>query len=75
MFALGLFLNGFPTFDLSTIRIMGVLQRIAICYFFASVIFFDIEFKGASVLVCGFAFRLLGLDGICSSSGDWCGIV
>ncbi len=39
LFALGLFLNGFPTFDFSTIRIMGVLQRIAICYFFASLIF------------------------------------
>ncbi len=39
LFALGLFLNGFPNFDFSTIRIMGVLQRIAICYFFASVIY------------------------------------
>ena len=33
IFALGLFLNGFPDFDFSTIRIMGVLQRIALCYF------------------------------------------
>jgi predicted acyltransferase len=39
LFALGLFLNGFPYFDLSTLRIMGVLQRIALCYFFASLIF------------------------------------
>jgi predicted acyltransferase len=39
LFALGLFLNGFPEFNFSTIRIMGVLQRIAICYFFASVIY------------------------------------
>ncbi|MCP8313984.1 MAG: DUF5009 domain-containing protein, partial [archaeon] len=27
LFVLGLFLNGFPYFDLSTLRIMGVLQR------------------------------------------------
>jgi len=39
IFALGLFLNGFPYFDLSTIRIPGVLQRIAACYLFASIIF------------------------------------
>lgn len=39
LFALGLFLNGFPNFDFSSIRIMGVLQRISICYFFASLIF------------------------------------
>jgi len=39
IFALGLFLNGFPYFNFGEIRIMGVLQRIALCYFFASVIF------------------------------------
>ncbi len=37
LFALGLFLSGFPFFDLSTLRIPGVLQRIALCYFFAAV--------------------------------------
>jgi predicted acyltransferase len=39
IFGLGLFLNGFPYFQLSTIRIAGVLQRIAICYLIASLIF------------------------------------
>jgi len=38
IFGLGLFLNGFPIFHLSTLRIPGVLQRIALCYFFASLI-------------------------------------
>jgi predicted acyltransferase len=38
LFALGLFVNTFPIFHLSTIRIPGVLQRIALCYFFASII-------------------------------------
>src|SRR6476619_7359338 len=39
IFGLGLFLNGFPYFQLGTIRIAGVLQRIAICYLIASLIF------------------------------------
>ncbi|HMD14597.1 MAG TPA: heparan-alpha-glucosaminide N-acetyltransferase domain-containing protein, partial [Bacteroidota bacterium] len=44
--AIGLFLNGFPfglisdhDFSWDTMRIPGVLQRIAICYLFSSVIF------------------------------------
>lgn len=39
IFALGMFLAGFPYFQLSTIRIPGVLQRIAVCYLVASIIF------------------------------------
>jgi predicted acyltransferase len=39
IFALGEFLAGFPYFHLATIRIPGVLQRIAVCYFFAALIF------------------------------------
>ncbi len=36
LFALGLFLNWFPFFDIDHGRIPGVLQRIAVCYFFAA---------------------------------------
>ncbi len=39
LFALGLFLAGFPSFDLSSIRIPGVLQRIAVCYLAAALLF------------------------------------
>ena len=39
IFLLGEFLAGFPYFHFATIRIPGVLQRIAVCYFFASIIF------------------------------------
>jgi predicted acyltransferase len=39
IFAIGLFLNGFPDFDLSSIRIMGVLQRIALCYLAAGLLY------------------------------------
>ena len=39
IFAIGVFLYAFPHFDLSSMRIMGVLQRIAVAYFFASAIY------------------------------------
>ncbi|MCZ2149130.1 MAG: DUF5009 domain-containing protein [Bryobacterales bacterium] len=39
IFALGLFLNGFPSYHLATLRIPGVLQRIAVCYFLAAIVF------------------------------------
>jgi len=39
IFALGEVLAGFPYFHLATMRIPGVLQRIAVCYFFASLIY------------------------------------
>ena len=57
IFALGLFLAGFPDFDFSTIRIPGVLQRIAVCYLFASVIFLNTGWRGQ---VCVAAGLLLG---------------
>lgn len=39
IFLLGLFLNGFPAYNLATLRIPGVLQRIAVCYLIAAVIY------------------------------------
>jgi predicted acyltransferase len=74
IFAIGLFLNWSPfvkwdgenmvakTWE--NIRIMGVLQRIALCYFFASVIVFYAKARGAFViggilLLCYWAICLL----------------
>lgn len=39
LFALGLVVNGFPHFPLHTLRIYGVLQRIAICYLIAGLFY------------------------------------
>lgn len=50
LFLLGLILQGFPYYDLSTIRIPGVLQRIAVVYFFASLIFLKGSIKTISVV-------------------------
>lgn len=36
---LGLVVNGFPFFHLGTLRIYGVLQRIGICYFIATLLY------------------------------------
>jgi predicted acyltransferase len=45
IFALGIFLAGFPYFDFSDIRIPGVLQRIAVCYLFAALIFLNTKWR------------------------------
>ncbi len=50
IFALGLFLNGFPYFDLTEIRIPGVLQRIAVCYLIASVIFLKTSWRTQAIV-------------------------
>lgn len=47
IFAIGLFLNSFPLWsrDFSRLRIMGVLQRIALAYCFASLIVLSVQKK------------------------------
>lgn len=50
LFTLGLLLNGFYTYDFSTIRLMGVLQRIGLAYLFAALIVLNLPRKGQWVL-------------------------
>lgn len=45
IFALGFFLNLYWHFDFSSVRIPGVLQRIAICYFFASIMVLKLNIR------------------------------
>ncbi len=58
LFGLGLLLHGFPTYNLSTIRIPGVLQRIAIASFCATTIVLAFRARGqaiaAAVLLLGY---------------------
>lgn len=59
IFLIGLFLNSFPflsreagelvLFDFSNIRLMGVLQRIALCYCIASLVVYYFKVKGALI--------------------------
>jgi predicted acyltransferase len=39
LFAMGLIVNGFPDYDLHTLRIPGILQRIALCYLCGGLIY------------------------------------
>ncbi|MGI8556544.1 MAG: acyltransferase family protein [Pyrinomonadaceae bacterium] len=58
IFLLGTFLATFPFYnftkeawiDLSTVRILGVLQRIAICYFFTALIFLHTNWKQQAMI-------------------------
>jgi predicted acyltransferase len=50
IFALGLFLSGFPFDNLSALRIPGVLQRIAVCYLFASLIFLHTGWRAQAII-------------------------
>ncbi|CAN5757229.1 DUF5009 domain-containing protein [soil metagenome] len=50
IFLLGLFLAAFPFFDFSNLRIPGVLQRIAVCYLIASILFLHFDWKKLTVI-------------------------
>jgi len=50
LYALGLLVYLFPRFDFSTMRVLGVLQRIAICYLIASAIYLSTTTLRARVL-------------------------
>lgn len=51
LFTLGLILYAFPTFPLDTFRILGVLQRIAICYAITSLIFLHTGIRGQIISI------------------------
>jgi predicted acyltransferase len=61
LFGLGLILNGFPYFDLSSIRIPGVLQRIAIVYLVSSIIFLRTNIKTQAIIGALFLLIYWGL--------------
>lgn len=50
---LGLLLNGFPDYNLADLRIPGVLQRIALCYLAASLIFLHTRVRGQVWILAG----------------------
>lgn len=45
LFLLGLLLNGFPTYNLASLRIMGVLQRISLAYLGAAIAILNLSRK------------------------------
>ena len=53
LLALGLLLNGFPRYDLPSLRIPGVLQRIAVCYLVSAAIFINSRWKAQLAWAAG----------------------
>lgn len=53
IFALGIVLNGFPWFHWATLRIPGVLQRIAVCYLVAAVIYLLTGTRAQAIIASG----------------------
>ena len=51
LFALGLIVNGFPHFPLATWRIYGVLQRIAICFLIAGILYLLDRRPGSKIAI------------------------
>jgi len=61
MFLLGVFLNGFPYFDLENLRYLGVLQRIAIAYLIGALLCMQFNYKQ---LFTAFGIILIGYWGL-----------
>jgi predicted acyltransferase len=54
IFSIGLFLNAFPNhFSFDAIRVFGVLQRIAICYFFAATLCLTTQVRTQAFIIVG----------------------
>jgi predicted acyltransferase len=85
IFALGLLLNFVPKFDLATLRIPGVLQRIAVCYLVASILYLKTGWKGRAawtfllMAVYWAAMKLIPVPGYgagdLSLAGNVCGYI
>lgn len=85
LFALGLMLNVIPTHlpegynffrdTLAKVRIMGVLQRIAVVYFIASVLVLHFSLRGlviwSSVLLAGYWFLMKWVPFSVYQNGEW----
>jgi len=66
IFVIGLLLNALPFFHLAELRYCGVMQRIALCYALAAVVFLFGRVR-ASVAAC--ACALIGYGGSCCTCG------
>jgi predicted acyltransferase len=79
IFALGMLLRLIPYFDFAGIRIPGVLQRIALCYLFAAILYLQAGVKGrlgvAVLLLAGYwaVMKLVPVPGIGAGVLDYNG--
>jgi predicted acyltransferase len=76
LFGLGLLLHGFPNYlDLATLRIPGVLQRIALAYFAASLIVLYLRPRGQAVMLAVLLFGYWALQTLVPVPGVGAGIL
>lgn len=88
IFGCGLFLATFPFYnftkeawiDLSTVRIMGVLQRLALCYLFSAFIFLWFNWKNQLYIAVGlllfyWVLMLYGGNGDLTPEGNFSGYI
>jgi predicted acyltransferase len=61
LFLIGLFMAGFPHYDFSTIRIPGVLARIAVVYFITAFIFLNVRRENIVYVIAGVLLGYWGL--------------
>ena len=88
LFGLGLFLALFPFYNwmkgdwiqIGDMRVMGVLQRLALCFFFASVLFLWLRPRGLliaafALLLVYWALMVVGGRGDLSPEGNFSGLI
>ncbi len=75
IFLLGIFLHLFPRFDFESLRIAGVLQRIAIVYLFASIIFLYVNRRNVKWAVVLILLGYWGLMTLVSVPGHGPGVL
>ena len=68
LFFLGLVLNGLFNLDFEHLRVMGVLQRISLCYFFSAIIYLKADRKRQYLII---ASLLVGYHFFMASFGDF----
>lgn len=61
MFLLGVFLNAFPKFDFENLRVLGVLQRIAIAYLIGALLCMQFNYKQLLFIFTGILVGYWGL--------------
>ena len=71
LYVLGLVIYGFPLYNPSTLRLLGVLQRIAICYVAAAAVYLTTGIRAQVAWIIGLLVSLLDADDTGSGSGVW----
>ncbi|HEY0083577.1 MAG TPA: DUF5009 domain-containing protein [Pyrinomonadaceae bacterium] len=69
IYAFGFLLAGFPYFNLSTIRLTGVLQRIAVCYLCAAIIFLKTDWRAQILIAVALLLAYWGLSVFVAAPG------